>query len=174
MIINLYWIKNFYFFLPKRCVDVVQECSIEAEIKILSMLYSSRSIRLQVFCTIAIRKCIRLQWYVAVIARCRVQYGKYFLIFCSLFTSLCASEIIAKYEKRGKYLPILHEAIYDNYFIVKCLFRSNRTKYSRMDQVKFVEDSLYKILFGPFLNTLSHTYEEWSYLLNVSSLPHII
>ena len=92
MIINLYWIKNFYFFLPKRCVDVVQECSIEAEIKILSMLYSSRSIRLQVFCTIAIRKCIRLQWYVAVIARCRVQYGKYFLIFCSLFTSLYASE----------------------------------------------------------------------------------
>ena len=25
-----------------------------------------------------------------------------------------------------------------------------------MDLVKFVEDNLYKILFGPFLNTLSH------------------
>ena len=29
--------------------------------------------------------------------------------------------IKAKYEKRGKYLPILHEAACDNYFIVKCL-----------------------------------------------------
>ena len=138
MIINLYWIKK----SPKRCVYVVKVCNIEAEIKILSMLYSSRAIRSQVFCTIAIRKCIRLQWYVAVIVRCRMQYGKYFLIFCSLFTSLYASEIIAKYEKRGKYLPILQEAMYDNYFIVKCLLRSNGTKYSRMDQVKFVEDSL--------------------------------
>ena len=32
----------------------------------------------------------------------RVQYGK-FLIFSNLFLS-----IITKYEKRGKYLPILH------------------------------------------------------------------
>ena len=30
------------------------------------------------------------------------------------------------------------------------------TKYSRMDQVKFVEDNLSKTLLGPFLNTLSH------------------
>ena len=38
------------------------------------------------------------------------------------------------------------------------------TKYSRMDQIKFVEGTLYKffkgclpqILLGPFLNTLSH------------------
>ena len=29
------------------------------------------------------------------------------------------------------------------------------TKYSRMDQVKFVGDSLYKISLSPFLNTLS-------------------
>ena len=29
-------------------------------------------------------------------------------------------------------------------------------KYSRMDQVKFLEDSLLKFLLGPFLNTLSH------------------
>ena len=28
-------------------------------------------------------------------------------------------EIIAKYQKRGKYLPIMHEATCDNYFIVK-------------------------------------------------------
>ena len=32
---------------------------------------------------------------------------------------------------------------------------TNGTKYSRMDQVKFVEDSRYKVLFGPFLNTFS-------------------
>ena len=31
--------------------------------------------------------------------------------------------ITAKYEKRGKYLPILEEATCDNYFIVKCLFK---------------------------------------------------
>ena len=42
-----------------------------------------------------------------------------FLIFCNL------SEIIVKYEKRGKYLPILHEATCGNYFIVKCLLKSN-------------------------------------------------
>ena len=30
------------------------------------------------------------------------------------------------------------------------------TKYSRMDQVKFEEKSLWKILFGPYLNTLFH------------------
>ena len=34
------------------------------------------------------------------------------------------SEIIAKYEKQGKYLPILHGATCDNYFIVKCLLKS--------------------------------------------------
>ena len=33
--------------------------------------------------------------------------------------------IIAKYEKRGNYLPTLHEATCDNYSIVKCLFKSN-------------------------------------------------
>ena len=33
-------------------------------------------------------------------------------------------EIIAKYEMR-KYLPILHEAKCDNYFIAKCSLKSN-------------------------------------------------
>ena len=33
--------------------------------------------------------------------------------------------MIAKYEKRGKYLQILHEATCDNYYIVKCLLKSN-------------------------------------------------
>ena len=30
------------------------------------------------------------------------------------------------------------------------------TNYSKMDQVKFVEDSLQKIILGPFLSTSSH------------------
>ena len=51
-----------------------------------------------------------------------------FFIFCSLFTSLHASEILARYDKRGKYLAILHEAMCDNYFIVKCLLRSNMSR----------------------------------------------
>ena len=33
---------------------------------------------------------------------------------------------------------------------------SSRTKYSRMDQVKFFKGCLPQILLGPFLNTLSH------------------
>ena len=32
------------------------------------------------------------------------------------------------------------------------------TKYSRVDQVKFVEDGVLKILLGPLLNTLSHMF----------------
>ena len=40
-----------------------------------------------------------------------------FLIFCTLF------KITAKYEKLGKYLPILNEETCENYFIVKCLFK---------------------------------------------------
>ena len=45
-----------------------------------------------------------------------------FLIFCSC-------EIAAKYEKREKYLPILHESTCDNYFIVKCLFKYQKLSY---------------------------------------------
>ena len=36
-----------------------------------------------------------------------------------------ANELIEKYEKLRKCLPILHEAMCDNYFIVKCLLKSN-------------------------------------------------
>ena len=48
-----------------------------------------------------------------------------FVIFCNLFHEPLASEIKVKYEKRGKYLPILHETMCNNYFIVKCLLKSN-------------------------------------------------
>ena len=40
-----------------------------------------------------------------------------FLIFYHYFTRLKAREIIAKYEKRGKFQPILHDKPCDNYFI---------------------------------------------------------
>ena len=40
-----------------------------------------------------------------------------FLIFCNLFHELLV-EITAEYEKQKKYLPILHEVTWDNYFIV--------------------------------------------------------
>ena len=43
-----------------------------------------------------------------------------FLISCNLF-----SKKIAKYDKWEKYLPLLHKAACDNYFIVKCLLKSN-------------------------------------------------
>ena len=69
--------------------------------------------------------------YAVVIALCRVQYGKYFSsfsYFATYFRSIWASELIAKYEKQGKYLLILHEATSDNYFILKCFFKSNRTR----------------------------------------------
>ena len=35
------------------------------------------------------------------------------------------SKIIANNKKRGKYLAMLYEATSDNYFIIKCLLKSN-------------------------------------------------
>ena len=48
-----------------------------------------------------------------------------FLNFGIYFTSLYRNEIMKKHEKRGKYLPILHEATFNNYFIVKSSLKSN-------------------------------------------------
>ena len=48
-----------------------------------------------------------------------------FLIFCNLFHESLGKKTISRYEKRGKYLPRLHEATRDNYFIVKYLLKSN-------------------------------------------------
>ena len=47
-------------------------------------------------------------------------------------------------------------------------YLANGTKYSRMDQTKFVEDSLQKFLLGPFLSTLSsnHLTHETTKLLH--------
>ena len=65
-----------------------------------------------------------LPLYVDVIARCRVEYGKYF----PRFSYFAAILLLAKYEKRGKYLPILQEATCDNYLIIKCLLKSNASR----------------------------------------------
>ena len=52
-----------------------------------------------------------------------------FLSYANMESILRLSHILqlitAEYEKRGIYLPILHEAMCDNYFIVKCLFKEN-------------------------------------------------
>ena len=47
-----------------------------------------------------------------------------FFIFCNLFHETLGGEIIVKYEKWVKYL-MLHKTTYNNYFIVKCLLKSN-------------------------------------------------
>ena len=51
-------------------------------------------------------------------------YGKNFPGF-SYFATYVTSKIITNYDKRGKCLPILHKATSNNYFIVKCLLKSN-------------------------------------------------
>ena len=43
---------------------------------------------------------------------------------CNMVNIFRVSDII-KYEKRGKYLPVMPKVKYDNYFIVKCLLKSN-------------------------------------------------
>ena len=52
-----------------------------------------------------------------------------FLIFVTYFMSFKTSGIIAKYEKRRIYLPILQEVTYNNYFIVKQLLKSKTFSY---------------------------------------------
>ena len=63
--------------------------------------------------------------YAVVTARCRVQYGKYSPSFSQFLKFLQWTEVITKYKKRGKYLPILHETTCDNYFVVKYLLKLN-------------------------------------------------
>ena len=60
--------------------------------------------------------------FAVVVARCRMQYGRYFPSFSHFATYQKNNR---KDEKQGKYLPILHEATCDNNFIVKCLLKSN-------------------------------------------------
>ena len=48
------------------------------------------------------------------------------------------------------------------------------SRYPRTSQVKFAEDSLQKILLGPFLNTLTHLSSQWLYLFSpIQSLVSI-
>ena len=61
----------------------------------------------------------------SIITRLHYYYFNYY------YTSLEASGIviIAKYQKRGKYLSILHDTTCDNYFIFKCLLKSNVARF---------------------------------------------
>ena len=47
------------------------------------------------------------------------------LIYSKIVEIVEIVEIRTKYEKRGKYLPILQGATCDNYFIVKFLLKKN-------------------------------------------------
>ena len=69
--------------------------------------------------------------YVIAITRWRFQYRKCpanFLCFANCLTSFQASKIVPHYEKQKEYFPILHEAIWNNYFIVKCLLKLNMAR----------------------------------------------
>ena len=81
--------------------------------------------------------------YVAVIARCRVQYGKYFLSFSFSATYL----ITAKYEKRGKYLPKSQEATsITTLSLNACLLNACLDKmYQELSYLLIVSDLLNKI-----------------------------
>ena len=83
----------------------------------VSILSSERS-----FLSDCLRDCIHLicSCYCTVPSAKWEIFSKFF-IFCNLF-------IRAKYEKRGKYSPTLHEATCDNYFIVECLIKSNLSR----------------------------------------------
>ena len=48
-----------------------------------------------------------------------------FLIFYNIFHETLKKLNSSKCEKRAKYLPILHEATCDSYFIFKCLLKAN-------------------------------------------------
>ena len=55
------------------------------------------------------------------------------------------------------------------YFIIRFDWQSVfRANYSKMDQVKFFKGCLPQILFGPFLNTLSHLFWSSSFLIKTS------
>ena len=64
-------------------------------------------------------------------AECNMGIFSKFPIFWSLFWNK------TKYEKRGKYLPILHAATCDNYIIVKCLLKSNTRKATGFKSLRF-------------------------------------
>ena len=118
--------------------DFLSKCDqIQGKLRIWSNLLKKSLMENFIFCKVLRKEKIlhtvtsQLFYYVVVIARCRVQYGKYFpslSYFITYFMSLQVSEIIEKYERRRNYFPILHEATCDNYFIFQCLLKSNTAK----------------------------------------------
>ena len=68
--------------------------------------------------------------------------------------SFKTSEIIEKYEKQGKYLPMLHKAKCDNYFIRKCFLTSNflnTTKY-KQEKANNLSVNLTYVYFQAFVS----------------------
>ena len=51
--------------------------------------------------------------------------GNIFLYFSTYFPHLKPFQIIAKFEKKGKYTPLLHGGTCNKYFLVECLLKSN-------------------------------------------------
>ena len=82
-------------------------------VQVRPTLYSSQPIRLHIFSMLAICTCYRT------VPSAIWEIFSQVLIFCRLHCNL--------FEKRGKCLPTLHEATCNNYFIVKCLLKSNVT-----------------------------------------------
>ena len=70
----------------------------------------------------------------------------YLHISCHYFLSV-PPESIKKLGEERRYRPEIKTWFFINVF---------ESKYSRMDHVKCVEDSLQKVLFGPFVNTSSY------------------
>ena len=114
-------------FWPSHVQDIFDWCFINwclIKVNFLNVLTHCENIENSHILSQKLFVILKRVYYVVVIARCRVQYGKYFPSF-SYFSYF---EITAIYEKRGRYLPILHEATCDNYFIVKCLLKSNMAR----------------------------------------------
>ena len=72
-------------------------------------------------------------------------------------------------------LKIWSNFVFCEYLHVKSKTQyTNRTKYSRMDQVKFFKSCLPQILLGPFLNTLSQIVHRRVYSVHVSQFFHAV
>ena len=74
------------------------------------------------------------------------------------FSSTVKLSILTPTQSRFKYLWKILYAHVISTFVIRHIYRKIfGTKYSGMNQAKFVEGNLYKILLGPFLNTLYHS-----------------
>ena len=174
MKISLYilyvWSRSFFYsyiditvnrLLRNLCLTIFfRLCFIKNNIKLLSLtlswrrsfLYRNQSIDLD-------SKSVDWFLYLGIFMK-ELILNDYYVTSMSSTLSACASKIKnrLKWKLRNSWLCGGKKST----FLILHFFITNgcahRTKYSRMDQNKFVEDSLLKKLLGPFLNTLSHMY----------------